>query len=122
MLPAINIEFHGKHLSDFQLKRIIRAMDQPYSAPVTAYLSDVFISSSKAVGVVVGHTKKGPYERYSDGHIIQTADIQSVRKEGRFWVVTTSAEEYVIASFQRGMGRRSFRALINALGLIHPAP
>ena len=122
MLPAINIEFHGKKLSDFQLKRIIRAMDQPYSAPVTAYLSDVFISSSKAVGVVVGHAKKGPYERYSDGHIIQTSDIQSVRKEGRFWTVTTQTEEYVIASFQRDMGRRSFRALINALGLIHPAP
>ena len=122
MLPAINIEFHGKNLSDFQLKRIIRALDQPYSAPVTAYLSDVFVSSSLAVGVVFGHTKKGPYERYSDGHIIQISDIQNVRKEGRFWAVTTETEEYVIASFRRGMGRTSLRALIDALGLNHPVP
>ncbi|WP_461531641.1 hypothetical protein [Pseudomonas sp. 210_17 TE3656] len=50
MSAEINIEYHCKSLPDFQLKRLIRAMPYKYSPPVTAYLSDVFITAECAVG------------------------------------------------------------------------
>lgn len=118
---VINIEFHGRDFTDFQLRRLIQATAQSYTEPVTAYLSDVFLASSTAIGVVFGHITKGPYERYSDGSFLQTSVIQAIRKEGRFWVVTTEADRYVIASFNRE-GRASLRAFNNAKASNHPAP
>lgn len=55
MLNTINVELHGKRLTDFHLKRIAQADAQPFEEPITAYLSDVFISSFSAIGVVFGH-------------------------------------------------------------------
>ncbi|ABZ00691.1 hypothetical protein HMH05_27115 [Pseudomonas sp. SbB1] len=105
------IEYHIKELSDFQLKRIARAMVFRYSPPVTAYLSDVFIASECAVGIVFGHTDPGQYGQRADGHIFQTSSIEHLKKVGRYWVITTAEGRFVLTSFKRGLGRAGLRAL-----------
>lgn len=123
MLNTINVEFHGKRLTDFHLKRIAQAEAQSYTAPITAYLSDVFISSCVAVGIVFGHNKRDPYGRYADGHLMRTSDIRFARKEGRFWVLTTMHSRYVIASFKRDDGRASLKTFLrSAQGRYHFTP
>ncbi|MNY39184.1 hypothetical protein D3C86_1738590 [compost metagenome] len=72
----------------------------------------MFIYSNSAVGVVFGHTKPGPFGRFSDGHFLRTSDIRFAKKEGRFWVLNTIHSRYVIASFARGGGRATFRSLL----------
>ncbi|HDS1765465.1 hypothetical protein LU674_017460 [Pseudomonas alloputida] len=112
MSDEVVIEYHVKELSDFQLNRIARAMAQQYPVPITAYLSDVFISSECAAGIVFGHNDPGPHEQHADGHILQTAPIYQLRRFGRFWVASTNSGNYVLATFNRGSGRASLRALI----------
>lgn len=112
MSAEINIDYHCKNPSDFQLKRILRAMAYRYSPPVTAYLSDVFITSGCAVGIVFGHAEPGQFEQRADGHILQTPPIEHLKKVGRYWVVTTADGRFVLTSLKRGLGRASLRALI----------
>jgi hypothetical protein len=109
MTSRIILELHSKRLSDFDLRRIAQAQNEEFDAPITAYLCGVAISNSAAVGVVFGHTRKGKYGQFDDGHVMRTSLIAAVRKEGRFWVVTTQNSRYVIATFQKGNGRNSLR-------------
>jgi hypothetical protein len=106
------VELHSKRLTDFQLRRIVGASEYVYDAPITACLSDVFIYAKSAVGVVYGHVNQGPHGRYADGRLLRTSDIRQVRKEGRFWVLTTQNSRYVVASFKRENGRASFRSFL----------
>ncbi|EPJ8753581.1 hypothetical protein [Pseudomonas putida] len=112
MPDEIIMEYHFKELSDFQLKRITRAMAQQYLLPITAYLSDVFIASECAVGIVFGHTEPGQFEQRADGHILQTTRIEHLKKVGRYWVITTEKGRFVLTTFKRGLGRASLQALI----------
>ena len=59
-----------------------------------------------------GHIDPGVYEQRADGHILQTAAICRLWKQGRFWVATTEEGRYVLTSFMRDVGRKSLRALI----------
>ena len=79
MSAEVTIEYHCKSPSDFQLKRILRAMAYRYSPPVTAYLSEVFISSECAVGIVFSHNDPGQFDQRADGHILQTSSIDHLR-------------------------------------------
>lgn len=108
------IELHSKRLIDFDIRRLIRASKHVYEKPVTAYLSDVFVHSNSAVGIVYGHTKPGPHGRFADGHFLRTSDIRFANKEGRFWVLTTLNSRYVIASFKKDGGRASFKTLLES--------
>jgi hypothetical protein len=112
MSNATEIEFHSRRLTDFHLRRILRACQHHYDLSITAYLSDVFISNSTAVGVVYGHRDVGKYGQFDDGHFLRTSSIRFAKKEGRFWVLTTMNSRYVIASFKRLDGRPSFRAFM----------
>jgi hypothetical protein len=114
MLNTINVELHGKRLTDFHLKRIVQADAQSFDEPITAYLSDVFVSSCTAIGVVFGHKKREELGRFADGHFVRTSEICFARKEGRFWVLTTMNSRYVVASFKRGCGRASLRTFLRA--------
>jgi hypothetical protein len=114
MLNTINIELHGKRLTDFHLKRIAQADAQLFEEPITAYLSDVFISSCTAIGVVFGHDKHDQLGRFADGHFVRTSEICFARKEGKFWVLTTMNSRYVVATFKRGYGRASLRTFLRA--------
>lgn len=119
----ILLELHSRRLTDFQIRRIIRASDFQYELPITAYLSEVFIADSAAVGVVHGHTNIGEFGQLSDGHFMRTSAIRSAKKEGRFWVLTTINSRYVVASFQHLSGRPSFRAFMQSAPqfiLCHP--
>jgi len=40
MLDTLDVNFHGKRHTDFDLKRIIRAQEQGFDIPVTAYLAE----------------------------------------------------------------------------------
>lgn len=119
-LNAVEIEFYGKRLSDFDLMRIARAYGQEYEDDITAYLTSVQIHGSSAVGVVFGHAKKESSGRFADGHLIQTSDILGVKKEGRFWVITTIHSRYVVATFRRDGGRRSLRDFCLQVGNRYP--
>lgn len=114
MLNTIKVEFHGKRLTDFHLKRISQAHEQSYAAPITAYLSDVLIASCSAVGVVFGHNKSDRFGRFADGHLMRTSDIRFARKQGKFWVLSTKSSRYVVASFKRGSGRASLKTFLRS--------
>jgi len=109
MLDTLDVNFHGKRHTDFDLKRIIKAQEQGFDAPVTAYLCGVSIRARAGIGVVFGHNRKDQYGRFGDGHLIRTSDVLKVEREGRFWVMTTENSRYVLATFQRGNGRASLR-------------
>ncbi|WP_313597734.1 hypothetical protein [Pseudomonas sp.] len=107
MLDTIDVNFHGKRHTDFDLKRIIKAQEQGFDVPVTAYLCGVSIRARAGIGVVFGHKRKDQFGRFGDGHLIRTSDVLKVEREGRFWVMTTVNSRYVLATFQRDNGRAS---------------
>ena len=115
MLDTTDAGQHGRHLTDLQLKRIVRAQQRAYDSPITGYLSDALFVGNTCIAIVFEHSRKGPREQFKDGHMIRTSHILSVHKEGRFWVLTTLNSLYVVASFKRQMGRSTFKKL-DALG------
>ena len=112
MLNTLDVNFHGKRHTDFDLKRIIKAQAQGFDEPVTAYLCGASIKARTGTGVVFGHNRKDQYGRFGDGHLIRTSDVIKAEREGRFWVLTTENSRYVIATFQRGNGRASLRQFL----------
>ncbi|EIK61660.1 hypothetical protein PflSS101_2793 [Pseudomonas lactis] len=123
MLDTIDVNFHGKRHTDFDLKRIIKAQEQGFDVPVTAYLCGVSIRSRAGIGVVFGHKRKDQYGRFGDGHLIRTSDVLKVEREGRFWVMTTVNSRYVLATFQRDNGRASLRQYLRlSSAQHHPSP
>ncbi|MFP0199021.1 MULTISPECIES: hypothetical protein [Pseudomonas] len=108
-MSGTEMTFHSKRLSDFDLLRIHKAQAQGFDLPVTAYLNHVAIVGKSAMGVVFGHVRKGPLGRFDDGHYMRTSDIVCARREGRFWVLKTVNSRYVIATFQRDIGRKTLR-------------
>lgn len=107
-------EWHSKRLTDFHIKRIIRAQSYMHDASITAYLSDVFISDGSAAGITYGHTRVDGFGRFADGHVIRTSHIRRAAKIGPFWVLKTMNSRYAIASFKRGVGRPSFQRLLRS--------
>ncbi|WP_350403776.1 hypothetical protein ABCR88_29380 [Pseudomonas sp. W17] len=57
MPEVIEVEIHGKEVSDFQLSRLVRAYLRKYTVPITAFISDVAIMNERCVGI--------PYRRCS---------------------------------------------------------
>lgn len=112
MLDTLDVNFHGKRHTDFDLKRIIKAQEQGFDLPVTAYLCSVSIRSRAGIGVVFGHKRKDQYGRFADGHLIRTSDVLKIEREGRFWVMTTENSRYVLTTFQRENGRASLRKFL----------
>lgn len=108
MSEIIELEFHGKELTDFQLCRLGRASIRKYSVPVTAFISDAFIANDACHGVSFDHVEQGDAFRPADGGLLRTGKIQKVWKEGRFWLLETQSGNYVLGSFLRGVGRKSF--------------
>lgn len=108
-MGGTEMTFHSKRLSDFDLLRIHKAQAQGFDLPVTAYLNHAAIIGKSAMGVVFGHVRKGPLGRFDDGHYMRTSDIICARREGRFWVLNTLNSRYVIATFQRDIGRQTLR-------------
>ncbi|MCF8977996.1 hypothetical protein GIW46_07275 [Pseudomonas syringae] len=115
-INTVAVDLHVKRYSDFDLLRIAKAVNQDYDGLVTAYLVNVHIHACSAVGVVFGHLCPGPYQRFADGRLIRTSDIQSVTKQGKFWVINTVNSKYVIATFRRDVGRRSLREFMRIAG------
>ena len=109
---ALEVEFHGREFSEFDLIRIVRAAGQGFSEPVTAYLVSAQIVSGCAVGVVYGLDDVGQFGCYRDGNFFKTSEIRSLRKEGKFWVATTESARYVLVSFQKGWGREGLRRFL----------
>lgn len=108
MPEEIEVEIHGKDVSDFQLSRLVRASHRKYSVPITAFISNAFIAEDTCVGVSFDHSEKHEAYRKVDGAIFRTGKIHTVRKEGRFWLLETQDGNYVIGSFLRDFGRGSF--------------
>lgn len=108
MPDAIEVELHGKDVSDFQLGRLVRASHRKYSVAITAFISDAFIAEDTCAGVSFDHVEKHEGYRKADGAILRTGKIHTVRKEGRFWLLETQDGNYVIGSFMQDVGRRSF--------------
>ncbi|MDD0987826.1 hypothetical protein [Pseudomonas shahriarae] len=123
MLNTLDVDFHGKRHTDFDLARILKAQAQGFEKPITAYLCGVSIKARAGLGVVFGHNRKDQYGRFSDGHLIRTSDVIKAEREGRFWVLTTVNSRYVIATFQRGNGRASLREFLRlSQGMHHFTP
>ena len=112
MPNTVDVNFHGKRHTDFDLARILKAQAQCFDKPITAYLCGVSIRARAGIGVVFGHKRKDQYGRFGDGHLIRTSDVLKVEREGRFWVMTTVNSRYVLATFQRVNGRASLRQFL----------
>ena len=112
MLNTLDVNFHGKRHTDFDLARILKAQAQGFSKPITAYLCGASIKARTGLGVVFGHNRKDQYGRFGDGHLIRTSDIIKAEQEGRFWLLTTVNSRYVVATFQRENGRASLREFL----------
>lgn len=112
MLNTIEVSFHVKRHTDFDLRRIIKAREQGFDEPVTAYLCGAFIRARAGIGVVFGHNRNDRYGRFGDGHLIRTSDVVKAEREGRFWVLTTVNSRYVLATFHRDNGRASLREFL----------
>lgn len=112
MSEIIEVEFHSKALTDFQLCRLGQASIRKYSVPVTAFVSDAFIADDTCLGISFDHVGQGDAFRPADGGLLRTGKIQSAWKEGRFWLLETQSGNYVLGSFLRGVGRKSFRELL----------
>ena len=123
MLNMIDLNFHGKRHTEFDLTRIIKAQAQGFDRPVTAYLCSASIKARAGIGVVFGHNRKDQYGRFSDGHLIRTSDVIKAEREGKFWVLTTVNSRYVLATFQRDNGRASLRQFLRlSSGQHHLSP
>ena len=115
-INTVAVDLHVKRYSDFDLLRIAKAVSQDYEGLITAYLVNVHIHACSAVGVVFSHICPGPYQRFADGRLIRTSDMQSVTNGGRFWVINTVNSKYVVATFRRDVGRRSLREFVRIAG------
>lgn len=114
MPEEIAVEIHGKDVSDFQLGRLVRASHRKYSVPITAFISNAFIAEDSCVGISFEHSERNEAYGKADGSILRTEKIHCTRKEGRFWLLETRNGNYVIGSFMRDVGRRSFLKFLRA--------
>ncbi len=114
MTEIIEVEFLSKELTDFQLCRLGRASIRKYSVPVTAFVSDAFIADDTCLGVSFDHVEQGDAFIPVDGGLLRTGKVQKAWKEGRFWLLETQSGNYVLCSFLRGFGRRSFCELLRS--------
>lgn len=114
MPEVIELEFHSKDVSEFQLRRLVRASLRKYTVPVTAFISDAMIADDTCLGVSFHHSERDDAYHRANGSILRTGKIQSVRKEGWFWLLETQDGDYVIASFRRDLGRASFLKLLQS--------
>ncbi|XVJ48142.1 hypothetical protein ACDZ94_04175 [Pseudomonas sp. UBT] len=114
MPELIEVEFHSKYLSDFQLSRLVQASFRKYTVAITAFISDAVIIENRCLGVFFDHLQQYDAYRTANGGIIRTEKIQRVWKEGRFWLLETQEGNYLIGSFKRGDGRRSFLELLRS--------
>ena len=90
-------------------RRLQEALASPFAAPVTAYLTDVLISSCCAVGVIHHDARPAKRGAFPDGHRVRTSDIHRVSREGHFWVIQTASQSrYVVVTFHAEGGKRSF--------------
>ncbi|WP_415264260.1 hypothetical protein [Pseudomonas serbica] len=114
MPEIIEVEFHSKYLSDFQMSRLVQASLRKYTVPITAFISDAVIIDDRCLGVSFDHLQQDDAYRTANGGIIRTEKIQRVWKEGRFWLLETREGNYLVGSFKRGGGRRSFLELLRS--------
>lgn len=114
MPEVIEIEFHSKELSDFQLRRLVKASLRKFSVSITAFISDAVIVEDTCLGISFDHSERDDAYRTADGAILRTGKIKRAWKEGKFWLVETREGNYVIGSFMREVGRASFLALLSS--------
>ncbi len=114
MPEIIEVEFHSKYLSDFQMSRLVQASLRKYTVAITAFISDAVIIDDRCLGVSFDHLQQDDAYRTANGGIIRTEKIQRAWKEGRFWLVETREGNYLVGSFERGGGRRSFLELLRS--------
>ena len=114
MPEIIEVEFHSKYLSDFQLSLLVQASLRKYTVTITAFISDAVIIEDRCLGVFFDHLQEGEAHRTANGGIICTTKIQRAWKEGRFWLLETGEGNYLVGSFKRGGGRRSFLELLRS--------
>lgn len=120
MPGSIDVDFHSKQHSDFDLQCIAGAVSQGFDQPVTAYLTEAFINSRTCVGVVFGHQGDDALGRFEDGRILQTGVVVMAQKEGGYWVLSDEAGgRFVLVTFRRDGGSES---LLNYLKTAEPQP
>lgn len=114
MPEIIEVEFHSKYLSDFQVGRLVQASLRKYTVAITAFISDAVIIDDRCLGVSFDHQQQDDAYRTANGGIIRTEKIQRAWKEGRFWLLETREGNYLVGSFKCGGGRRSFLELLRS--------
>ena len=52
MPEIIEVEFHSKYLSDFQMSRLVQASLRIYTVPITAFISDTVIIEDRCLSAL----------------------------------------------------------------------
>lgn len=95
-------------------RRLAEAMAYPFGEPVTAFLTQAYIDTCCAFGVIHRHRKADRFGRFQDGHRVRTSNIVRVQLYDSFWVLRTfSGSFYVIASFDPRGGRQSLQRFLS---------
>lgn len=115
-MPKVTlVEFHSEVLSDFQMNRLVQASLEKFSVPITAFLSNAVIAEGTCLGICFDHLEQDYGYWTGDGALLQTSKVFRAWKEGRYWLVATREGHYVIASFQRSVGRAGFLILLQSI-------
>lgn len=83
MPEIIEVEFHSKYLSDFQLSRLVQASLRKYTVAITAFISDAVIIDNRCLGVFFDHLQEDEVYRTANGGIICTTKIHRVNRRER---------------------------------------
>jgi hypothetical protein len=92
----------------------VHASLRKYSVAIRAFISDAVFIEDRCVGVFFDPLQKDDVYRIANGGIIHTEKIIRAWKEGRFWLIETREGNYLIGSFKRGGGRRTFLELLRS--------
>lgn len=75
MPGIIELDFHSKDFSGFQLSRLVRASLRKYTVPVTAFISDALIADDTCLSVSFDHSELDDAYYRANGFILRTGKI-----------------------------------------------
>jgi hypothetical protein len=80
MPEIIEVEFHSKYLSDFQLSRLVQASLQKYTVAITAFISDVVIIEDRCLGVSFDHFPHDNAYQTANGGISDRKNLEGMER------------------------------------------
>lgn len=104
MPEIIEVEFHSKYLSDFQMSRLVQASLRKYTVAITAFISDAVIIDDRCLGVSFDHLQQDDAYQTANGGIIRTEKYREHGKKGGFGFLRREKEITSLVASSVGVG------------------